>query len=172
MLEIFLLLMGVVAAFWAIRSKDIIFAIIILAIYSLICALIYMIMDAPDVSLTEAAVNACMSSCILLAAQKNIGSRNEILKLNYPALILCFGLFLILSYVVLDLPSYGDANAVTNKNAAQYYLSNTEKEIGIKSVVAAVLASYRGYDTLGETLVIFTAGVCVMMILGKKNATK
>jgi multicomponent Na+:H+ antiporter subunit B len=32
-------------------------------------------------------------------------------------------------------------------------------------VVTAVLASYRGYDTLGETTVIFTAGVGVILLL-------
>ena len=37
------------------------------------------------------------------------------------------------------------------------------------NIVTAVLASYRGYDTLGETTVIFTAGVGVLILLGVRS---
>ncbi|NBP72957.1 MAG: cation:proton antiporter, partial [Alphaproteobacteria bacterium] len=48
----------------------------------------------------------------------------------------------------------------------RYYLENTKKHTGIPNVVTAVLASYRGYDTLGEVVVIFTAGIGVILLLG------
>jgi len=35
----------------------------------------------------------------------------------------------------------------------------------VPNVVTAVLASYRGYDTLGEVTVVFTAGVGVLLLL-------
>ena len=38
-------------------------------------------------------------------------------------------------------------------------------ETGVPNVVTAVLASYRGYDTLGETTVVFTAGAGVVALL-------
>lgn len=47
------------------------------------------------------------------------------------------------------------ASAPVNIGSASYYLQNTERDIGIRSVVAAVLADYRGFDTLCETLVIY-----------------
>ena len=40
------------------------------------------------------------------------------------------------------------------------------KTTGIPNVVTSVLASYRGYDTLGEVTVIFTAGIAVLLLLG------
>ena len=49
---------------------------------------------------------------------------------------------------------------------APRYIHETEHEIGVPNLVTAVLASYRGYDTWGETTVIFTACVGVMMLLG------
>jgi len=49
---------------------------------------------------------------------------------------------------------------------APRYLEESGTEIGIPNVVTSVLASYRGYDTLGETAVIFTAGVGVLVLLG------
>jgi multicomponent Na+:H+ antiporter subunit B len=39
----------------------------------------------------------------------------------------------------------------------------------VPNVVTAVVASYRGYDTLGETTVILTAGVGVMLLLGRRR---
>ena len=49
---------------------------------------------------------------------------------------------------------------------AHHYIEDTDDEIGVPNVVTAVLATYRGYDTLGETTVIFTAGVGVLLLLG------
>jgi hypothetical protein len=65
-----------------------------------------------------------------------------------------------------DLPAFGDPEAPIHKHVADRYLQESGEEIGIPNVVTSVLASYRGYDTLGETTVIFTAGVGVMAILG------
>ena len=61
---------------------------------------------------------------------------------------------------------YGDPNSPANRHVATYYLENTKKDTGIPNVVTAVLASYRGYDTLGEVTVIFTAGIGVILLLG------
>ena len=44
--------------------------------------------------------------------------------------------------------------------------SHGTKAVGLPNIVTSILASYRGYDTLGETGVIFTAGIGVMLLLG------
>ncbi len=44
-----------------------------------------------------------------------------------------------------------------------------EEEIGTPNMVTAGLADYRGYDTLGETTVIFTAGVAVILLLRRRG---
>ena len=49
---------------------------------------------------------------------------------------------------------------------APYYIAHAEAETGVPNVVTAVLASYRGFDTLGEVTVIFTAGIGVLALLG------
>ena len=45
-------------------------------------------------------------------------------------------------------------------------MAKTADEIHIPNVVTAVLASYRGYDTFGEAVVIFSAGLGVLLLLG------
>ncbi len=68
-------------------------------------------------------------------------------------------------YVSLDLPDRADPNAPANVHLSPEFVEQGEKEIEIPNLVTAVLADFRSYDTLGETLVIFTAGLCVLLVL-------
>ncbi len=68
-----------------------------------------------------------------------------------------------------DLPDRGDPDAPANVGVGPEYIERTEEDIGIENVVSAVLADYRGYDTLGETFVIFTAGVAVLFVLIRRG---
>ena len=63
------------------------------------------------------------------------------------------------------LPPFGTADTVIHQHVAPRYLADTIKETNVPNVVTSVLADYRGYDTLGETTVIFTAGIGVMLLL-------
>jgi multicomponent Na+:H+ antiporter subunit B len=69
-----------------------------------------------------------------------------------------------LMWGVSDLPSFGVADATIHV-AGPDYLARSIAETGIPNVVTSTLASYRGYDTLGETTVIFTAGIAVFLLL-------
>jgi multicomponent Na+:H+ antiporter subunit B len=69
-------------------------------------------------------------------------------------------------YGTLDIPRFGDPANPVHQHVAPRYLEESGTEIGIPNVVTSVLASYRGYDTLGETAVIFTAGMGVLVLLG------
>jgi multicomponent Na+:H+ antiporter subunit B len=73
---------------------------------------------------------------------------------------------LALVYATFDMPRYGDPDAPIHHHVADHYLEETDEEIGVPNIVTAVLASYRGYDTWGETTVIFTACVGVLLLLG------
>ena len=65
----------------------------------------------------------------------------------------------------IEVPYYGDPQAPIHTHVAPRYIRETPTEIGVPNVVTAVLASFRGYDTLGETTVIFTAGIAVLLLL-------
>jgi multicomponent Na+:H+ antiporter subunit B len=71
------------------------------------------------------------------------------------------------------MPNYGDPDAPIHQHVAPTYLADSKPKTGIPNVVTVVLASYRGYDTLGEVTVIFTAGICVMVLLqGRRRRRK
>lgn len=154
-----------------IRSKTLLNSIIVLSAISFLLVLIYLLMDAPDVAMTEAAIGACLSTCVLLNITKTTG---ETIKkpTNYYkilAIILCAFLFILLCYVSTDLESFGSTSSPVHSHISRYYIENTYKEINIPSFVAAILASYRGFDTLGETTVILIAGLAVLVITSRKK---
>ena len=83
-----------------------------------------------------------------------------------PLLVGVAALFIV---ATADLPDRGDPNAPANLHVSPEYIERTEEDIGIENVVSAVLADYRSYDTLGETVVIFTAGMAVLAVLARRE---
>lgn len=91
--------------------------------------------------------------------------------------ILLISFVLILVYAANELPTRGDPNAPINRDsslagtpgATAHYIRNAEKDMKTPNVVTSILADYRGYDTLGETTVIFCAGIVVFLILRKQK---
>lgn len=71
----------------------------------------------------------------------------------------------LLIYVSADLPDRADPDAPANLHLSPELVEVTEADIEIPNLVTAVLADVRGYDTLGETLVVFTAGLAVLLVL-------
>ena len=70
-----------------------------------------------------------------------------------------------LFYGTLDMPNFGDPNAPATLHVAPDYIARSPQDIGVPNIVTGILASYRGYDTLGETAVVFTAGIGVLLLI-------
>ena len=85
-------------------------------------------------------------------------------------IVVFFLLAVLLVYGVLGFPNWGDPNAPAATHVSDYYIEQTLTDTSVPNVVTAVLADYRGYDTMFETIVIFTAGlVCIILLAGKKK---
>jgi multicomponent Na+:H+ antiporter subunit B len=65
----------------------------------------------------------------------------------------------------IGLSPFGTAGSAMHRHVAPKYLADSVKETGVPNVVTSTLADYRSYDTLGETTVIFTAGIGVLLLL-------
>jgi len=71
----------------------------------------------------------------------------------------------LLIYGTIDMPNWGDPQSPANRHVSPRYIEKTVEETAVPNMVTSVLADYRGYDTLGETTVIFTAGIsCILLI--------
>lgn len=165
----------VITALAILRLHNLFAVVMLSGIYSLVSAGLFVVLDAVDVAFTEAAVGAGMTTVLMLTSLSLTASREKPRgSHNLLALVIVTVTGAALIYGTLDMPRYGDPAAPIHQHVAPRYLSETANEIGIPNVVTAVLASYRGYDTLGEVTVIFTAGVGVMVLLGRRrrNAVK
>lgn len=166
--DIALLSMLVVIAIAIVLTRSLLASILLMSIYSLIAAVWFVMLDAPDVAFTEAAVGAGVSTIVLLGA--TLLARGESERRNWKnvaaPLTVALATGAVLIYAVTGMPDFGDPASPANSHVGRTYLQTTPNDIGIPNVVSAVLASYRGFDTLGETVVIFAASVGVALMLG------
>lgn len=145
------------------------FAVVMLSgIFSFLAALFFVSLDAVDVAFTEAAVGAGVSTVLMLSGMLLTARREKKAVPGHRniALIVVLVTGAALFYATIDMPAFGDPNAPANSDVGQQYVERTPDDIEVPNLVTAVLASYRGFDTLGEVLVVFTAGVGVMLLLG------
>ena len=71
-----------------------------------------------------------------------------------------------LIYGTLDMPPFGDPSNPAHQHVAPRYIQDSPQEIGLPNMVTSVLASYRSFDTLGETAVVFSAAISLFCLLG------
>lgn len=152
------------------RCRNLFSVIILSGIYSFLMATVLVAMDAVDVAMTEASVGAGISTVLLLGALYLCKSE-EARPLNKPWLPLAVSVATgaLLVYGTFGLPEFSDPGAPIHQHVAPRYLNEMKQEVDIPNAVTAVLASYRGYDTLGETTVVFTAGVGVIALLRRRR---
>lgn len=151
------------------RLRGLLAVVMLAGIYSFLSAGLLTYLDAVDVAMTEAAVGAGITTVLLLLTLSFTGAeeapptrpRRRLLAL---AVVIVTGAGLI--YATLDMPHFGDPQAPAQVHVAPRYLHDSPQEIGIPNAVTSVLASYRGYDTLGEVTVVFTAAIGVLLLLG------
>ena len=161
-----LLTMLAVVTIAILRQRSLFGVVILSGVYSFLMASVLIALDAVDVALTEASVGAGMSLVLMLSALHLCKSseikpwRSNIIPLGTSVVV---GVAVV--WATLSLPPFGSPDSPIQKHVAPRYLEKSIEETGVPNVVTSVLADYRGYDTLGETTVIFTAGIGVMLLL-------
>ncbi|MDJ0905254.1 MAG: DUF4040 domain-containing protein [Woeseiaceae bacterium] len=164
--SVFLLTLLLITAVAIVRAKNLFVAVMLMGIASLLIAANFFLLDAADVALTEAAVGAGISTVLFLGAlaltserEKSPTSRKGL------SFVVVTVAALVVIYATFDKPQFGSPDAPTQTYVAPWYLEKTREFIDIPNVVTAVLGSFRGYDTLGEVMVVFTAGIGVLFLL-------
>ena len=148
------------------RQRNLFGVIILAGIYSFLMASLLVVLDAVDVAMTEASVGAGVSTVFLLAALHLTQSMEQ--KPHHSPILpmlVAGGVGAALVWGTIGLAPFGTPDNVIHQHVAPKYLADSMKETMVPNVVTSTLASYRGYDTLGETTVIFTAGIGVMLLL-------
>jgi len=169
---VLLILMAVTVIVLA-RSRNLFAVVVLGSLYSFLMATVLVALDAVDVAMTEASVGAGISTVLLLGALYLCKSE-EAKPLHRPwlPLVVASACGLVLVYGTVGLPAFSDPAAPIHAHVVPRYLNDAPRETGVPNVVTAVLASYRGYDTLGETTVVFTAGAGVIALLRRRRDRK
>lgn len=166
-IDLVLLGMLAITALGVIFLKDLFAVVMLFGIYSFLSALIFVNLDAVDVAFTEASVGAGISTVLMLGTLALTGRKEK--TSNHTALlplivVVVTGAALV--YGTLDMPPFGDPNNPAHQHVAPRYIEESPQEIGLPNMVTSVLASYRAFDTLGETAVVFAAAIGVLSLLG------
>ncbi len=168
--DILLLTLLLVTTVAVVRLRNLVAVVMLLGLYSLLMAAVWLVLDAVDVAFTEAAVGAGITTFLLLAAVLLTGHEEKPPRRRpIGPLLIVAATGAALLYATADMPPFGAPDNPIHRHVAPYYIDRSLDETGVPNMVTAVLASYRGYDTLGETTVIFTAGVAVLVLLGGRR---
>lgn len=171
--EASLLAFVVLTALATALARDVLAAIIVFGAYSLGMAALYAFYRAPDVALTEAAISAGVTTVLLLltlAKTTRIDHDVAFESVNVPA-VGAVGILLVgLLFTMGDVPAVGspDAPVWSNPDVTQWYLGESYAQTGVDNTVMAVLAAFRGFDTFGEAVVVFAAGVAALIVLHRE----
>ena len=153
-----------------IRQRNMFGVVILAGVYSFLMASVMIVLDAVDVAMTEASVGAGVSTVLFLVTLQLTGSR------EYPAarnvlipLFVSVAVGAAIIYGTVSLPPYGAKNTPMHEHVAPRYIAASKDHKMPPNMVTAVLADFRGYDTLGETTVIFTGGIAVLLLLSGRR---
>jgi multicomponent Na+:H+ antiporter subunit B len=168
--SVFVLTLLVITAIAIVHTKNLFVAVMLLGIFSLLIAVNFFLLDAADVALTEAAVGAGISTVLFLGALALTSAHERIATPHrWLSLAVVASATLVVLYATFDKPAMGNPDAPVHQHVAPWYLEKTPEYVDIPNVVTAVLGSFRGYDTLGEVFVVFTAGIGVLFLLSARR---
>lgn len=182
-LMLFILVITAVAVAFTKRNLT---AIIIYTTFSLIMSILWIVIKAPDLAITEAAVGAGITSILMYVVLRNIkeidffegnpkkenaktvkNKGNLLYKVT--SILLSVGIIAILLVTVSYLPTQGSADVPAVNEVFTRYVQDSVEETGALNTVASVILDYRAFDTFGEASMLFTATIAVVALIRSKK---
>jgi multicomponent Na+:H+ antiporter subunit B len=170
-LDLLLFLVLLLTAVLALRSRNLLTGVVLLAAYSLFASLLFTGMVAVDVGLVEGALGAGLTGVLFIAAVLITTASGEARvdrRRNLVVVPLIAGFVGLMLFASTGLPDRGDPDAPAQLGVSTAYLSGSLEQTETPNVVTSLLADYRSQDTLGETLVILTAALAAALVLVRR----
>jgi multisubunit Na+/H+ antiporter MnhB subunit len=161
-----LLLFMIFAAVMAVQIEDLLSSVIAVGAVGLGLSLVFLILKAPDLAITQLVVEIL---CLIILIRATINKDIPLVRsgrwlFNTVSTLLFIGVFLAFAYFALkDLPQFGQPTM----RVAKEYIESGLNKTGAANIVAAIILDFRGYDTLGEATILFTAVMGVLAIMRK-----
>lgn len=174
MVELYLLSIAMLAAaIVAIEIKDLLASAVAMGIVGFSVSIMFILVQAPDLAIVQIVVE--VMTVIFFAAvilrtthtDTTIGKGIKTESIFPVVTFFIFGtLFIVLAiYALKDLPVFGSPVM----KVANYYIENGLSHTGAANIVAAIILDYRGYDTFGEAVILFTSVLGVLSIMRMKG---
>jgi len=166
-----LLIFMVLAAVVAVEIEDLLSSVIAVGAVGLGLSLVFLILKAPDLAITQLVVEIL---CLIILIRATLKKDLPLVKdgrwfFNTASTFLFIVLFLALAYLALkELPRFG----APTMRVSQEYIKNGLEKTGAANIVAAIILDFRGYDTLGEATVLFTAVIGVLAVIRRVGRIK
>ena len=182
-LLIFLILCALFVSF----SKNLLVSVVIFMSYSLVMSMIWILLESPDLAITEAAVGAGVTSVLFFITlkrisamgkkqedeqdqtTKEINSRRAVRSFErfYKVAAIVLGIAIIVALIgtASNLPPFGEESNPYNNEVSERYLEKGLEETGAVNAVTGMILDYRAFDTFGESCVLFIAAACVLILL-------
>ena len=161
-----LLLFMIFAAIVAVEVEDLLSSVIAVGAVGLGLSLAFLILKAPDLAITQLVVEIL---CLIILIRATINKDLPLIKdgrwfFNTVSTLSFIAVFLLLAYFALkELPPFG----MPIMRVAEEYLESGLAKTGAGNLVAAIILDFRGYDTLGEATILFTAVMGVLAVIRK-----
>jgi multicomponent Na+:H+ antiporter subunit B len=176
-MEIILLLLlafMIIGSIIAIETKNLLSSVISVGVVGFSLSIIFLMLGAPDIAITQVVVEILILVVLIRATVTTDNTAIEAPRDTFPFVssLIFFGLFLMFAwFAVQELPRFGEPLMRVSKE----YLRTGAEKTGASNIVTSILLDFRGYDTLGEATVLFTAIVGAFVILrrrGRKGKTE
>ncbi len=172
MVELYvLLILMIIGAVIAIEAKDMLSSVIAVGAVGLALSIIFLILKAPDVAITQLVVEI-LALIILIRAtlRKDLPFSttgrwllNTVITVSFVVLMM-----VVAAKCFKDLPEFG----YPTMRVGQTYLEQAMSKTGAVNIVTSVILDFRAYDTLGEATILFTAVIGVLAIVRKIGRKK
>ena len=165
------------------KANNMIICVIISNIISAVVVFIYCVIQAPDIAITEAVIGTAASTILFaltityIEKLPTVSTQNLSYKIDIRQRIFIFILCSILCLLLIDIiqnfpkSQIGDIFDDSHKQISKLYINDALKDFSFSSIVTAVVAGYRAFDTMFENVVIFTAcyGFYTILTMNKEN---
>ena len=96
-----------------------------------------------------------------------VSKGDRLLKAIYVAVsvLICLGLSAMLIFTALDMPQFGADAELIDNDISTFYVEEGLRHTGAMNIVTGIILDFRGFDTLGESHVLFVAACTVLMLL-------
>jgi multisubunit Na+/H+ antiporter MnhB subunit len=161
----------ILGALYAIHAKDLLSSVIACGIVGYSLVICFLLLRAPDLAIVQIVVDT-ITLIIMVAVVINSSREEAYSKLDtqgYISAVTGILIIVVLLYFFAISIQTLDVLGTSSLRMAKYYIEGAAQKTGSANLVTGVVFDFRGYDTMGEAVVLVTAVLGVLTILRLKG---